>query len=82
MNILNAEQICRVVREAQPNNARFHAMVDDLVNEYRGKTLGFGVTIVVCSFCGNEQRTVHPVPIQFPMECGECHRMTCFERVE
>ena len=81
MIALTAEQVCRVVREAQPSNATFHGMVDKLVYEHP-HAMAFGVTEMVCSFCGREQRTVHPIPIKFPAECHKCGRMTCYERVE
>lgn len=82
MLILNAEQIKRIVRESQPNNMEFHEMVDSLVCEYEGKCLGYGITKMVCSWCGAKSRNVHPVPIRFPAECVECHRMTCYEEEE
>ena len=82
MIILDAKQMQRVVREAQPSNNNLHEMVDCLVHDYEGKCLGFGICEMICSFCGNEQRDIFPVPMKFPAECGNCHRMTCYQKEE
>jgi len=53
-----------------------HQALDDV--DFPGN-LGFECEKQVCSICGFEQVELHPIPVKYPGECGNCGQMACYK---
>jgi len=40
--------------------------------------LGYGFTVEICSHCGYQQLSIHPIPMKHPSECNKCGRKACY----